>query len=196
MRRGLTWSGQVAPLFPLCFCRTSIFRRGVFSNSRTLSVCVCVCVCVFSVCVCVCVCHQFAVLFVCVCFSSYPFFPFRILIFLDFPRFFTRSFALIFRRLRSFPYHSAAPFPDFLHPHFVYASTRTRHPLAFYDNLAILTVVNPFSTRRWLGTKAGTSISLSCVLMCASAPPGFVRMTFLYVTHFMELRQCLRGNFR
>ena len=59
-------------------------------------------------CVCLCVC-------VCVCVSSYPFFPFRIRIFLDFPRFFTRLFALISRRLRSFPYHSAAPFPDFLH---------------------------------------------------------------------------------
>ena len=94
------------------------------------------------------------------------------------------------------PSHSAAPFPDFLHLHFVHASTRTRHPPAFCDNLAILTVVNPFSTRRWLGTTAGTSISLSCVLMCASAPPGFVRLTFLYVTQFMELRQGLRGNFR
>ena len=58
------------------------------------------------------------------------------------------------------PSHSAAPFPDFLHLDFVQASTRTRHPPAFCDNLAILTVVNPFSTRRWLGTKVGTLISL------------------------------------
>ena len=50
MSHGLTWSGC---LFPSCFCRTSIFRRGVFFNSRTFKcVCVCVRVCV-SVYVCV-----------------------------------------------------------------------------------------------------------------------------------------------
>ena len=63
-------------------------------------------------------------------------------------------------------------------------------------HLAILTVVHPCLTRRWLGSNVGTSISPSCVLMCASAPPGLVRITFLYVTQFMELQQGLRGHFR
>ena len=84
-----------------------VFR---FSRRRLESVCVCVCVCV------------------CV-------FLFRIRIFLDFPRLFTLLFALIFRRLRSYPYHSAAPLPDFLHLHYGYVSTRTRHPPALCDNL-------------------------------------------------------------
>ena len=47
-----------------------------------------------------------------------------------------------------------------------------------------------------LGSNVGTSISPSCVLMCASAPPGLVRITFLYVTQSMGLRQGFRGHFR
>ena len=96
---------------------------------------------------------------------------------LDFPRLFTRLFALIFCRFRFFPYHSAAPFP-------------------FPTHLTIFTVVHPLLTWRWLGTNVGTSISPSYVLLSALAPPGLVRITILYILQFMELRQGLRGHFR
>ena len=118
--------------------------------------------------------------------SYYPFFLFRIRIFLDFSRLFTLLFALIFRRLCSYSYHSADPFPDFLHLHYVYASTRTRHPSALCDNLAISTAVNPFSTRRWLGTTAGTYFS--CVLRFHHD----VFSVYTYVrTSFSGLRRCV-----